>query len=137
YRDEIRDSYFSNAYNHGPGGTDSDVLLTDKTTASLVQNNIVERAHVAIMAKDGAAGDVIAYNYTHGEFKSASPNYAAGGIDFHGAHTQFVLMEGNVTRGIGADQTWGSASHGTVFRNWLTGTTVACNPLTGRAAVVC
>src|SRR5271165_6706615 len=137
FRDVIRDSYFSNAYNHSPGNTDSDIFIVDKTSGTLVENNIVERGHTSIMINWGAAGNVIAYNYATGNFDSGAPNFAIGALGFHGAHPQFNLMEGNVVPSIHPDQIWGSSSHGTMFRNWTEGTTKACNPLTGRGTVNC
>lgn len=137
FRNEIRDSYFSNAYTHSPGATDSDVFIVDKTTASLVENNIIERAHGSIIINWGAAGNVIAYNYTEGEFDAGSTNWVAGGIGVHGAHPQFNLIEGNVTARFEPDQIWGSSSHGTLFRNWFTGSIKACIPTTGRGTVDC
>lgn len=136
FHDEVRDSYFSNAFLHTPGHHDSDIVLAKKTSASLVENNIVERAHVSIMLEWGAAGNVIAYNYTMGEFHYA-PNFMIGGIDYHGAHPQFNLLEGNVVTALIFDSTWGSSSHSTVFRNWVVGTNRICNPASGRGPVIC
>jgi hypothetical protein len=135
YRDEIRDNYFSNAYTHAPGSTDSDVFIVDKTSASLVENNIVERGHVAILLNWGSAGNVIAYNYTEGEFDSGATNFVIGGIGAHGAHPQFNLIEGNVMTQFYPDSVWGSSSHNTAFRNWATGTANACTPTSGRGTV--
>ena len=73
YRDEVRDSYFSNAYLHEPGQHDSDIDLAYKTSATLVENNIVERTHASIMMEWGAAGNVIAYNYTMVSLTAAQP----------------------------------------------------------------
>ncbi|MGB6387210.1 MAG: glycosyl hydrolase family 28-related protein [Terriglobales bacterium] len=137
YRDEIRDSYFSNAYGHTPGTTDSDVFIVNETSATLVENNIVERGHISIMLNWGAAGNVISYNYTEGEFDSGSPNFVTGGISNHGAHPQFNLLEGNVINRLEPDEIWGSSSTSTAFRNWARGTTMACNPMTGRGTVNC
>jgi hypothetical protein len=137
YRDEVRDSYFSNAYSHTPGTTDSDVFIVNETSASLVENNIIERGHASIILNWGAAGNVIAYNYTEGEFDSGSPNFVMGGISAHGAHPQFNLFEGNVIDRFEPDEIWGSSSTGTAFRNWSRGTTMACNPMTGRGTVNC
>jgi len=103
YRDEVRDSYFSNAFLHVPGAHDSDIQLALKTSASLIQNNIIERTHESVMLEWGAAGNVIAYNYMMGEFDSEAPNVVIGGIDYHGAHPQFNLLEGNVLTAIYAD----------------------------------
>jgi len=137
YRDEVRDSYFSNAYSHTPGTTDSDVFIVNETSATLVENNIIERGHASVMMNWGAAGNVIAYNYTEGEFDSGSPNFLIGGVNFHGAHPQFNLLEGNVIDRIEPDEIWGSSSTGTAFRNWTRGTTMVCNPMTGRGTVDC
>jgi len=137
YRGQIVNSYFSNSYLHTPGSYDSCVNLRDKTTAMLVQNNILERLHAYIIMEWGAAGNVIAYNYTFGAFDKGSPGAVMLAIDFHGAHPQFNLIEGNVTEDVGPDSIWGSAANNTAFRNWLTGTTKACNPLSGRGTVTC
>ena len=137
YHDEIRDSYCSNSYRHTPGTTDSDVFIASKTSATLVENNIVERGHVSIMLNWGAAGNVVAYNYTEGEFDSGATNAVFGGISMHGAHPQFNLLEGNVVPAIVPDEIWGSSSHDTAFRNWVRGVNVVCQPTSGRATVDC
>ena len=137
FHDEIRDSYFSNAFLHKPGAHDSDIDLALKTTATLVENNIMERLHVSVMLEWGAAGNVIAYNYMMGEFDSAAPNVVMGSIDFHGAHPQFNLLEGNVLGSIYADSVWGGSSETTAFRNWVVGTSRVCTPMEGRGKVSC
>ena len=137
YRDEIRDSYFSNAFHHTPGPHDSDIQIALKTSASLIENNIIERTHQSILLQYGAAGNVIAYNYTMGEFDNGAPNYVVGGIFFHGAHPQFNLLEGNVVTKIDQDSTWGTSSQTTAYRNWVVGTNRICSPMRGRDAVTC
>lgn len=137
YRDEVRDSYFSNAFLHKPGDHDSDIHVAYKTSASLFENNIVERARVSIELGWGAAGNVFAYNYTMGEFITDSPNAVVGGVRFHGAHPQFNLLEGNVLTTIDEDPVWGSSSHTTAFRNWVVGTNRVCIPYMGRGTVSC
>jgi hypothetical protein len=137
YRDEVRDSYFSNAFLHEPGEHDSDIDLAYKTSATLVENNIIERTHASIMMEWGAAGNVIAYNYTSGEFDSGSTNFVIGGVSFHGAHPQFNLLEGNVLTEIYPDSVWGTSSQTTAFRNWVVGTNRVCSPLSGRGTVNC
>lgn len=137
YRSEVRDSYFSNAYQHG-AGTDSDVFIDYKTSASQVVNNIIERGHNSIMLNWGAAGNVVAYNYTEGAYDAGGSNWTYDGIVMHGAHPQFNLIEGNVSPRYNPDNIWGSSSHNTNFRNWLEGVVLVCNPLaTTRTAVTC
>jgi hypothetical protein len=137
YHDEIRDSYFSNSYTHTPGNHDSSIRLGVKTSASLIENNIFERGHESVILQWGAAGNVIAYNYGTSEFDSGSPDVVIGGIDFHGAHPQFNLIEGNVFTSIYADSIWGTSSQTTAFRNWVVGTNRICEPIQGRAGVTC
>jgi hypothetical protein len=137
FHDEIRDSYFSNAFLHSPGIHDSDIQIAFKTSASLVENNIIERTHIAVMLEWAAAGNVISYNYTSGEFDSGAANLDIGGIDFHGAHPQFNLLEGNVLTEIAEDSVWGTSSHTTAYRNWVVGTNRVCSPMSGRGAVDC
>jgi hypothetical protein len=137
YHDEVRDSYFSNAFLHSPGSYNSDIRIALKTSASLVENNIVERAHESVMLLWGAAGNVVAYNYTMGEFDNRVDNFVIGGIDFHGAHPQFNLLEGNVVTQIDQDSTWGTSSQTTTFRNWVIGTNRICIPMSGRGTVDC
>ena len=137
YRNEIRDSYFSNAYRHTPGSADSDLSLLYKTSGSLIENNIIERGHASVLISWGAAGNVIAYNYCEGGFDAGALNFVIGGMGMHGAHPQFNLFEGNVTPTISPDQIWGSNAYNTLFRNWTEGTTLACNPTSGRGTVVC
>jgi O-antigen/teichoic acid export membrane protein len=137
FHDEIRDSYFSNAFLHTPGRHDSDIQIAFKTSASLVENNIIERTHVAVMLEWGAAGNVVSYNYTMGEFDSGATDLDIGGIDFHGAHPQFNLLEGNVVTQISQDSVWGTSSHTTIFRNWVVGTNRICGPMSERGTVKC
>jgi hypothetical protein len=137
FGDEIRNSYFTNAYTHAPGTTDADIFVDYKTSNSQIVSNILERSHAGIMLNWGAAGNVIAYNYTEGEYDTNAWNFVIGGIDMHGAHPQFNLVEGNNATVFYPDQVWGSSSNNTTFRNWFRGNTLACNPLTGRSAITC
>jgi hypothetical protein len=138
YRGQIQNSYFSNAYLHGPGSYDSDITLYNKSSGMLVQNNILERLHVTIMLEWGAAGNVIAYNYDFGNYASGSTTFETEGMNTHGAHPQFNLWEGNITQNFDLDSIWGSHSHNTVFRNWSKGTTKLCTTGTpGRTTVTC
>lgn len=135
YRDEIRDSYVSNAYTHEPGSTDSAIFLVLKTSASLVENNILERQHVGVILNWGAAGNVVSYNYSQGNFDASATNVLMSGFLHHGAHPDFNLWEGNVGEQLYLDSVWGSSSHDTSFRGWYKGTSNICNPLSGRGTV--
>lgn len=134
FRTEIRDSYFSNAFNHSPGSTDADVFVAT-SSGTLVENNIMERLHTSIMLNWGASGNVIAYNYTTSAFGDGIPFFQTEDIGMHGAHPAFNLIEGNVATNFTADSTWGSSSHNTLFRNWFKGTTKIVSPTSGRITI--
>jgi hypothetical protein len=57
-------------------------------------------------------------------------------IDFHGAHPQFNLFEGNVGNNITMDSFWGSGSNNTTFRNLFRGTDTLASPLSAGRNVV-
>jgi hypothetical protein len=134
--DEIRDSYFSNAYLHGPGTYDSDVDIGFKTTLSLVENNIFERLHTSSFLRWGAAGNVYGYNYAIGSFDVSATQVQLSMFDDHGAHPQFNLYEGNIGNEFSRDSVWGSSSHITLFRNNFYGTDLLASPeTTGRNVV--
>ena len=135
YRGEVRDSYFSNAYVHSPGSTDADVMLAGKTSGTLVENNILERLHTSIMLNWGAAGNVIAYNYSVGSFDASATNAVMIDFAVHGAHPQFNLWEGNVAPHLFPDSFWGTGAYNTAFRNWWTGTTLVAPPYSGRGVI--
>jgi hypothetical protein len=137
FHDEIRDSYFSNAFLHTSGTHDSDLGLLFKTTATLVENNIFDRLHLSILLERGPAGNVVGYNYMTGNFDSGSTNVVMGEESMHGSHPQWNLFEGNVANQYYPDAVWGSASQNTGFRNWYLGTGLACTPTSGRGTVNC
>jgi len=138
YRGQIQNSYFSNAFIHGPGSYDSDITVYNKSSGMLVQNNILERLHVSIMLEWGAAGNVIAYNYMFGNYADGSTTFGPPGLNTHGAHPQFNLWEGNIAHNFDLDSIWGSHSSNTAFRNWSKGTTKLCTTGGGaRATVSC
>lgn len=134
YRNEIRDSYFHDAYTHSAGSTDADIFLANKTTATLVENNVLRRLHQSIMLNWGAAGNVIAYNYIDNNFDSGGYNTLFGGLNVHGSHPMFNLWEGNIAPKLDADYFWGSSSHNAAFRNWFKGAAMIYGPLSGRGA---
>lgn len=61
YHDESRDSYFTSAFPRARGVQDYKIQVALKTTASLVENNIVELGSLALESE--TAGNVVSYNY--------------------------------------------------------------------------
>lgn len=138
YRCEIRKSHFIDGFIHTSGSYDNGIFLRLKSAGCLVVDNIVERSHISICAEWGAAGNVIAYNYTLREYDSSESggNRALQmGISInHGAHPQFNLVEGNVTDHIIADSFWGTSSDNLIFRNWVRGHSTSSSPYDARGA---
>lgn len=132
YRGEIRHCYFHDGFIHGPGSTDDDVFIADKTSGYLVIDNILRRQHVGVMLNWGASGNVVAYNWFDGMFDSGSYNALFTAISMHGAHPMYNLIEGNIGMQVYLDSVWGSGSNNTMLRNWMKGITQVSNPLTGR-----
>jgi len=130
YFGEVTNSYFSNSFLHTPGSYDSNIDLLYNTSGELVQNNILERLHTSLMIENGAAGNVLAYNYSFGAYDNEviPPSFVIGDISEHGALTQFNLFEGNDATALNWDSGWGSNSENTTFRNRLRGTTIQCPP---------
>lgn len=125
YHCQIDSNYFSNTYGNGPGGFDHGVTVRNKTTLSLIQNNIFDRTGI-LEPEWGPAGDVLAYNYLTGDFSVTAPNFMAANIEDHGANPQFILVEGNVASKFNPDSIWGSATSYTTLRNWWTGADLVC-----------
>jgi hypothetical protein len=136
FRCEIRDSYFHDSFHHVPGQTDNDLFLAQKTSGTLVENNVFYRLHVGVMLNWGAAGNVVAYNYFTGMFDERVPHCTYPAIAMHGAHPLFNLMEGNVGARFNSDSYWGSSSHTALYRNWLRGDESVCEPVAGPRAPV-
>jgi len=132
FHDEIRDSYFHDGYSHTSGTTDNDIFIDLKTSGTLVENNILTRLHSSIILNWGAAGNVVAYNFFDGNYDTNAPNVLIYDQTSHGAHPQFNLWEGNVGPTWHQDSIWGSSSHHTAFRNWMTGITNICLPYSSR-----
>jgi hypothetical protein len=74
-----------------------------------------------MMTKQGANGNVFAYNYSRNPFRNGSMEYPqdyCGDISLHGHYSFANLFEGNIVQTIYIDQTWGpSGPNNTFFRN--------------------
>jgi hypothetical protein len=131
----IRDSFFHDGFNHGPGTTDDAVKLNYKASANLIENNIFWRQHSSLMVQWGASGNVIAYNYSTGNIAGAGSNFLLEDFSFHGAHPVMNLFEGNITTKYEQDSIHGSSSHSTLFRSYSTGINKNVPPSDSRGAL--
>lgn len=116
---EVRHCYIHDAFDHGPGTSDKDLVIAHRSSACLVTDNIFYRCHVSVMLEWGASGNVVSYNYSTNTYHN-DVGWCINDFDInHGAHPSFNLFEGNVGIQMRADSQWGSSSHGTIARNWF------------------
>lgn len=87
-----------------------------------IENNIFDKTFPAIELQNASSGFYVGYNYAHGSAASATNAPVSWTFaDNHGPHDMMNLWEGNVGEMFGSDGYFGGSSHGTVFRNHLTG----------------
>lgn len=117
----ISKSYFHEAYTYDGSGTRGyGVLMIAHATANLVENCIFRKLRHAMIVKQGANGNVFAYNYSREPFRSEPvPDFAAD-ICLHGHYAFANLFEGNIAQNLQIDIVWGpSGPYNTFFRNKL------------------
>lgn len=114
---QIQNSYFHQSYNYGGGGHGYGVTLSRHVTNCLVENNIFETLRHAMMVKEGANGNVFAFNYSRNPTWSNFASIPAD-ISVHGHYPLMNLFESNIVQKIGCTDYWGPAGPGnTFFRN--------------------
>lgn len=106
------DNWWNHGSDHGYG-----VFIFGVNSDHLVVDNIVYRCRHGLIFEGGGSGCVIAYNYSVGAVSEPDKDWLTGDLDTHGSHPFMNLFEGNTTSKIALDNTWGSASHNTGYRN--------------------
>jgi len=135
YANTVRDSWFSDGYDHGPDRSYG-IFLFGWNSDHLIENNIVYRCRHALLLEGGGSGNVFGYNYAVGSIMDPNKAWLAEDMGTHGAHPFMNLFEGNVVAKLSHDNTWGSSSHNTTFRGWLQNYSLnATTPNSGRFAV--
>jgi len=128
YSSEISNNYLNDGYNHN-SGLSYGIYLVYRASNNLIQNNIIRKARHSTPTEGGSSGNIFGYNYAidpyMGEYPSSLPETQS-----HGAHSFMNLFEGNVYPNIEFDFTHGSASHHTIYRNYVNLTST--NPNTGK-----
>jgi hypothetical protein len=131
----FRNNFFHDGFSHGPGQNDDQFDLHFMSSSNLVENNIFYRMHVSVMVEWGAAGNVIAYNYTVGNYHDSPTAWEIMDENSHGAHPWFNLWEGNIGQKFQFDTIWGSSSHNTLFRNYDEGSRQYIPPADARGTL--
>lgn len=135
---EVRRNFIHDAFIHTSGTYDSQVGLKFKSSACLIVDNIFYRMHSAVILQWGAAGNVVAYNYSSGHYDYTTTLSSSLMMDIvanHGAHPQYNLIEGNICQRLVADYFWGTSSHGLWFRNWSMASGEAHSPFNARGPI--
>ena len=115
----IRDSYFNDAYRHDGGGHGYGAQVLDTTTHCLIENNVFRNLRHAMIWKEGANGNVYAYNYSTDGNQEGSA--VAKDISGHGHYAFANLIEGNIAQFIHASDYWGPIGpNNTFLRNRTT-----------------
>ncbi len=97
---EIKNSYFREAVKY-EGAYGYGVTVSDFTSMSLIENNIMSTLRHAILIQHGANQNVYGYNYTRQN--SHQCDEKAGDISIHGHYPYANLLEGNIVDRIKAD----------------------------------
>jgi hypothetical protein len=122
YRIVIRDSYFHHATNVIQGGGAYGISISEHTSDSLIENNIVYYMNKPLTMRATGGGNVVAFNYIDDAWTSADSFMMETDIDMGHASFPFMeLVEGNYAPQIATDDVWGGSGWMTVFRNYASG----------------
>ncbi len=116
---KISGSYFHDAFDYSGSSTKGyGVVLSVHSGECLVEDNIFRNLRHSLMLKQGANGNVIAYNYSIQPKRSEFISNYSGDISLHGHYPFANLIEGNIVQNIIIDKYWGeSGPDNTIFRN--------------------
>ncbi|HXM98387.1 MAG TPA: right-handed parallel beta-helix repeat-containing protein [Candidatus Dormibacteraeota bacterium] len=85
----------------------------------LIQNNIIQKTRVPILAEGPAPGSVIGYNFIVNNYFDSDFMFA--GFEPHAAGNNYQLYEGNIGPGMIYEDSHGTQSMNTSFRNLFMG----------------
>jgi len=114
-RSEARDSYFNDGFNHFTGGQAYGVVANLFATDNLIENNIFRHLRHSMVTKNGSAGNVFGYNYSRECYQGS--DWLAPDMHSHGSHNHMNLWEGNIACRAYGDNSHGSSSYNTLYRN--------------------
>jgi hypothetical protein len=115
----IKGCYFHDAHLYdGTSTRGYGVVILSHATSNLIEDNLFKHLRHSMMAKQGANGNVFAYNYSREPNRSEPiPDYAAD-LCLHGHFPFSNLFEGNIAQNLQIDMVWGPAGpYNTFFRN--------------------
>lgn len=129
---EVRRCYTHDTQGSGPNHEGIDFV--SNACWNLVEDNICKNAGKPSIifgdSQGGCVGNVSGYNYTQLADLSGTSQVSERSVsDSHGCGNMLNLYEGNVMKGFNADGYFGSASHGTLLRNWIHNITSNLGPI--------
>lgn len=134
-RGEIRDSYFLDSQTYGANnaglnvrGTTNGGVNQGAVTGFAFENNIFDKTFPGVELQNASSGNYVGFNYGYAAQagnREPGDDYVGWNTgmfnDNHGPHDMMNLWEGNAGEQFTSDGYFGSASHGTLYRNHLTG----------------
>jgi len=116
---DISGCYFQEAYLYDGSSTHGyGIVLYTHSCSNKIENNIFRMLRHAMIAKQGANGNVFEYNYSRETNRSETIADYAADICMHGHYAFANLFEGNIVQNLQVDQAWGpSGPFNTFFRN--------------------
>ncbi len=116
----ITNCMIEDAFRHDGGGHGYGVLCGKHTRDCLIENNIFKRLRHSMIVKEGANGNVYAYNFSCCGTWDHLPQIPAD-ISIHGHYSYMNLFESNIVEHINSADFWGPSGPGTTFfRNKVT-----------------
>ncbi len=135
----VTNSFIHNGYIFdGTGTRGYGVTFAHHTSKCLIENNVFDTLRHAMILKQGAHNNIIAYNYSKTTLRSEFPANGSADISLHGHYPYNNLIEGNIVQTIWADDAWGTnGPNNTIFRNRVQLYGILCtNPETSGMNVV-
>ena len=117
----IAGCYLHDAFGYsGDGSSGYGVFLITHSSDCKIENNIFRKLRHAMVAKQGANGNVFGYNYSIEPTRTEFPGDAGGDMLLHGHYAFANLFEGNIAQNLVISSTYGSSGpYNTFFRNRL------------------
>jgi hypothetical protein len=130
FRNVLRDSFVHETASPNPGGNGYLLLLSQGTSETLVENNILWFGNKVDLMKATGGGNVFSYNYADDAFGDSYPDQPEAGANAgHYTTPHMELLEGNYSQNFKGDGYWGPSIYITAFRNWFSAHRAAHPPL--------
>jgi len=112
----VSSSNFEESFKYDGSGTRGyGVCLAEHPNLCLIENNVFKTLRHAMMVKQGANGNVFAYNYSLIPKRTEPIADYSGDISVHGHYPFANLFEGNIIQNIIIDHYWGPAGIDNMF----------------------